>query len=99
MMTTATTTAVIMMEMSFAIPTAVMTESSEKMMSSSMIWPMTAANDGATLRGAVRLLALELVVNLDGRLPQQEQAAADEDQIAAGEAVVECGEQRLASAA
>ena len=48
MMATATTTAAIMIEMSLAMPTAVMTESSEKMMSSSMIWPMTAANDGAT---------------------------------------------------
>ena len=51
MMATETTTAVTMMEMSLAIPTAVMTESSEKMMSSSMIWVMTAANDGATLVG------------------------------------------------
>ena len=39
--------------------------------------------------------AFELVVNLDGRLPQQEQAAADEDEIAAREAVIERGEERL----
>ena len=48
MMATAMTTAVIMIETSLAMPTAVMTESSEKMMSSSMICPMTAANDGFT---------------------------------------------------
>ena len=35
-------------EQSSAMPTAVITESSENTMSSSMICPMTAPNDGAT---------------------------------------------------
>ena len=98
MMPTAMTTAVIMMEMSLAMPTAVMTESSEKMMSSTMIWPMTARERRRDLRRAVGLFAFELVVDLDGRLPEQEQAAADEDEVAAREAVVEDGEERLGEA-
>ena len=56
-------------------------------------------DDGAErrrhLRGAVPFFAFELVVNLDGRLPQQEQAAADEDEVAPREAVAERGEERL----
>ena len=43
------TTAATITHSSSAMPTAVMTESREKTMSSSMICPMTAANDGATL--------------------------------------------------
>ncbi len=41
MMPTATTTAAIMTDTSSAMPSAVMTESRETMMSSSMIWTMT----------------------------------------------------------
>ena len=41
-------TAVIMTHSSSTMPTAVMTESSEKTMSSSMIWTITLANDAAT---------------------------------------------------
>ena len=47
MMATDSTTAATMIGDVSAIPTAVITESSEKTMSSSMIWPMTAPNDGA----------------------------------------------------
>ena len=66
------------------MPMAVMTESSEKTMSSTITWPMTLANDAAALARPV-LAALELVVNLVGRLGEQEQAAADQDQVAAGD--------------
>ena len=48
MMPTAMTTAAIMTDRSSAMPTAVITESSENTMSSSMICPTTAASDGAT---------------------------------------------------
>ena len=59
------------------MPTAVITESSENTMSSSMICPMTAASDGATRAADVALLAFELLVNLARRLEEQEQAADD----------------------
>ena len=45
-------TAAIMTHSSSTMPTAVMTESSENTMSSSMIWTMTLANDAATLLDA-----------------------------------------------
>ena len=48
MMPTATTTAMTITGSESAMPTAVITESSENTMSSSMIWKMTAPNDGAT---------------------------------------------------
>ncbi len=48
MMPTAKTTAMTITVIDSAMPTAVITESSEKTMSSSMIWKMTAPNDGAT---------------------------------------------------
>ena len=48
MMPTAMTTATTITVIESAIPTAVMTESSEKTMSSSMICTMTAPKDGAT---------------------------------------------------
>ena len=82
---TASTTAVIMTRKSSAMPTAVMTESSEKTMSRSMTWLITAPNE-ATAFALSWPLALELVVNFVGRLRQQEQAAADENQIASREA-------------
>ena len=77
MMPTARTTAATMIETSSAMPTAVITESSENTMSSTMICTMTAANDGATRRRAVAFLAFEPLVNLERRLAEQEQAAAD----------------------
>ena len=39
-------------------------------------------------------LAFQLVVDLEGALAEQEQAAADQDQIAAGDRMPERGEQR-----
>ena len=49
MMPTEMRTAVIMTQSSSTIPTAVITESSEKTISSTMIWMMTLTNDAATL--------------------------------------------------
>ena len=68
------------------MPTAVITESSEKTMSSSMICTITAPNDGATLAVTLALLAFELLVDLARALGEQEQAAADQDQVAARDA-------------
>ena len=85
MMATATTTAATMIERSSAMPTAVITESSENTMSSTMICAITAANDGYDLRRSMALLAFEAVVNLERRLGQQEQAAAEQNQVAARE--------------
>ena len=48
MMPTAMMTAATMTHSSSTMPTAVITESSEKTMSSSMIWMITLANDAAT---------------------------------------------------
>ena len=81
------------------MPTAVITESSEKTMSSSRIWTMTPANDAADLRGAVPFVAFELVVNLVRALGDQEQAADEQDQVAAGDLVAEHGERAAPSAA
>ena len=85
---TAITTAAIITSMSSAMPTAVITESSEKTMSSSRIWMMTAANDDGLAAGrAVLLLALELFVDLGRRFVDQEEPAAEQDQVAPGEVV------------
>ncbi len=92
------TTAATMMERSSAMPTAVITESSEKTMSSSMIWTITAPNDGADLRRAVALLAFEPIVDLERRLGEQEQPAQDQDQVAAGKLVAEQREERRGQA-
>ena len=71
------------------MPTAVITESSENTMSSSMIWTITLANDAATRRDGVALLAFEPLVDLERALAEQEQAAADQDQVAPGDRVAE----------
>ena len=83
-----------MIDTSSAMPTAVITESSEKTMSSSMIWTITDANDGATRAELVPFFALELFVNLERRLAEQEQAADDQNQIAARDLLPEHGEER-----
>ena len=95
MIPTAMMTAVTMTHSSSTMPTAVMTESSEKTMSRSMIWTITLANDAATRLGRVPLLALELVVDLVRALPHQEEAAEDQDQVAPGDLSADHGEQRL----
>ena len=71
------------------MPTAVITESSEKTMSSSMIWTMTARERRRDPRRPVTLFAFEPLVNLERRLAEQEQPAADQDQVAPGDAAAE----------
>ena len=71
------------------MPTAVITESSENTMSSSMICTMTARERRRDARRAVSFLAFEPLVNLERRLAEQEQAAADQDQVAAGDVLAE----------
>ena len=63
-------------------------------MSSRAILDDDAAECGTSLHVLTSLLALELVVNLAGALPQKEQAPQEEDEIAAGEGVAERAEQR-----
>ncbi len=91
---TAITTAAIMIATSRAMPTAVITESSEKTMSSSMIWTRIAPKLAAAGRALAVLAALELVVDLPGRLGHQEESAEQQDQVAAGEGVLEQREER-----
>ena len=86
---TAMTTAAIMTGSSSAMPTAVRTESSENTMSSRTIWTITLPERcrPAAGVGVVRLFALERLVDLGRGLPEQEQAAADEDEVAPRERV------------
>ncbi len=62
------TTAAIMTMISLAMPTAVMTESRLKMMSSSMIWTMTLQKEVHRTGLAHVLVALHAAVDLPGRL-------------------------------
>ena len=78
-----------MISTSRAMPTAVITESSENTMSSSMICTSTAPKVAAFGLWLSVLAALQLVVDLPGRLGHQEEAADQQDQIAPGEAVVQ----------
>src|SRR6266480_2232138 len=86
MTSTASTMAAIITPTCRTIPTAVITEQGDL--------DDDAAERGTGLHVLLTLLALELVVNLAGALPQQEQAAQEEDQVAAGEGVAERAEQR-----
>ena len=80
------------------MPTAVMIESTEKTRSSSRIWKIAPA-EGQVQRLAHHLVlvvrGIDRVVDLLGRLPDQEEAAGDQDQVAPGEAVPEGGEDGL----
>ena len=74
------------------MPTAVRMQSIEKTMSSSRIWTMAAAKPIVAARPVEHVVArvrIDGVVDLVGRLPDQEQAAGDQDQVAPGEAVPE----------
>jgi hypothetical protein len=59
-----------------------MTESSEKTMSSTMICAITAPKDGATRAPLPFSSPFELVVDLDRGLGEQEEAAAEQDEVA-----------------
>ena len=65
--------------MSSAMPIAVMIESTEKIMSISTIWPMTKPKLASPCGPASSScgFALDLLVDLDGRLVEEEQAAHD----------------------
>ena len=78
-------TAVIMTPRSLAMPTAVMTESSEKTMSSSRSARCTDVSDGADALDGVAFLPFQLVVNLVRGLGEEEQSADQQDQVAAGD--------------
>ena len=82
---TEATTAAIMTASSSTMPTAVMIESSENTRSMTMICRMTAAKVALTRARACAFLAFERLVDFAGALPDQEQAAGDQDQVAAGD--------------
>ena len=82
----AITTAATMISRSCAMPIAVMIESSENTMSMTMICMITQKN--ALAFGCVVGLAvarLDLGMNFVGRLRDQEQPAADQDDVAPGQ--------------
>ena len=69
------------------MPIAVMMESRENTMSMTMIWTMTQKNALARRRAIVLSVAgFHLAVNFVGRLGDQEQSAADQDDVAPGKA-------------
>ena len=74
--------ATIMTQISSAMPTAVITESSEKMMSRIAIWMMTFQKPGDGPAACQLVLAFDLVVNLDDAAADQKQAADEENQVA-----------------
>ena len=69
------------------MPTAVITESSEKTMSSRRIWTITPAKRTGAPAGLVSPCSSpsSFVMDLVRRLGDQEQAAADQDQVAPGD--------------
>ena len=83
MIATEMTTAAIITHSSSTMPTAVITESSEKTMSSSMIWTITLANDAATRPEPWPSSPSSCSWISNVLLREQEQPAADQDQIAA----------------
>ena len=80
---TAMRIAAIMIGISSTSPTAVRTESSENTMSSATIWASVPPNDAEPPDvGRMRLLALDRFEDLGACLPEQEQAADDQDDVA-----------------
>ena len=75
-----------------------MTESSEKTMSRTAIWARTAAIRVPAPALAMGLLAHQAVMDLAGALGQEEEPAADEDEVAAGELAREDLEKRVPQA-
>ncbi len=92
------TTAAIMTMISLAMPTAVMTESRLKMMSSSMIWMIVPQKELARPGFADVVVALHAAVDLPGGLGDEEEAAHDEDDVAAAELEAGDLEERLREA-
>ena len=79
------------------MPTAVMMESTEKTRSSSRIWKMAPPNvivHGAADHVLLVVDRVDRVVDLLGRLPDEEQAAGDQDDVPPGEGLAEEREDR-----
>ena len=96
----ATITAMYMIASSSVMPTAVMIEfDREDQVEQQDLEDRPAQRDRHGLADHVVLVVLRIdgVVDLLGRLPDQEEAAGDQDQVAPGEAVPEGGEDRLRS--
>jgi hypothetical protein len=91
---TAMTTAAIMIDTCSTMPTAVITESSENTISSSRICTMTLVNDGRLASPALSAPAFQLVVNFMGALGDEEQAADQQDHVAAGNPLTGHGDER-----
>ena len=88
-MPTETTTAAIITGTLSTMPTAVMIESSENTMSMMMICRITAPNVARTALDDLALVAFEQLVDLVRALPQQEQPADDQDEVAARDALAD----------
>ena len=87
------TTAAIITRTSSTMPTAVMMESSEKTRSITMICRDGGAKSRLRRAGTVGLvLALQRAMDLAGALPDQEQAPAEQDDVAARDRLVEDGQ-------
>ena len=93
------TTAAIMISRSCAMPIAVMMESSENTMSMTTIWTITQKN-ALALGAAVILFVTRFHLGVDfmGGLRDQEQSAADQDDVAPREGHALHGEDRLCQA-
>ncbi len=93
---TAKTTAITMIGNSLVIPTAVMMLSTEKTMSMRTIWTKADADaePGAFRRALVRLVRIDLLVNLRRRLPHEKEPARQQEQVAHGKRVSEHGRYR-----
>jgi hypothetical protein len=83
------------------MPTAVITESSEKMSVDHHDLQQGGGESrhAPRARGGDLVLALERAMHLVGRLPHQEQSAAEQDQVAAGDLVADDAEQRFGEVA
>ena len=88
--TTATTTAITITGRCGVMPTAVMMLSTENTMSSTRICPITAPNDSrrrAAIEHVRPVIGVDVMMDFRGRLPDQEQSARDQDQVAPRKAV------------
>ena len=78
-----------------AMPTAVITESSENTISITAIWAMTTPKPPQIFAGSALVPAFQVVVDFHRGLADQEQATTDQHDVAPGNRLAPDGEQRL----
>ena len=91
---TDTITAATMIDTSSAMPTAVITESSENTMSSNMIWTITDANDGATRADPCPSSPSSRSWISSVALPSRNSPPTDQDQVTPRDRLAEDREER-----